>query len=86
MKWTIKNKWFWASTPFIVALILFVISLCIEENGKSSKETIESLKYVSAFMVVAGVYGLFFAGKEFLDKASKTNIEIMEKYKNLFGK
>lgn len=86
VKWTIKNKWFWASTPFIVALILFVISLCIEENGKSSKETIETLKYVSFFMVAAGIYGLFFAGKEYLDKGMKTNIEIMEKYKNLFGK
>ena len=79
-KWTLKNKWFWASLPFVIAAILFLISLCIDFK----KETIETLQIVSGVLALVGFYGLFFAGKEYLDKGMEKNVEIMEKYKNLF--
>lgn len=80
---TLKNKWFWASVPFIIAAILFIISLCIDSTNKT-EGTIGTLQMVSGILALIGFYGLFFAGKEYLDKGMETNIEIMEKYKNLF--
>lgn len=80
VKWTIKNKWFWASLPFVIAAILFGISLCID----STKDTTNTLQIISGVLAVVGFYGLFFAGKEYLDKGMEKNVEIMEKYKNLF--
>ena len=62
----LKNKWFWAGMPFLLALILLVKCQTIEPNMYNEGER-NNLGVVILFLVLGGIYGLFAAGGLFKD-------------------
>ena len=58
---TLKNKWFWGAMPIVIALISFLIAICL--NTRTHEDLQAGLLILSFVSFVGGIYSLLIVGQ-----------------------